>query len=208
MMQKMIYFDGARERTLKGDSLLWDESTDAWTYTSGAPKTGTQDAYNAIPTVYRGVGMIAQAVSHMPFAVYRGNNEITNSMEYADPFGYLPNPRWLFGILSQSLDVAGRAYLLPNTNAAGKTKGLQYFKPDSIQPIHDPATGFLIGFERQTQSNPIRYGVDDVIRLWLPDPYVEGTTMDGAIQPPSSWPVFAALRASGVLGNLDDFISF
>lgn len=208
MAKDLLYFDGVKARRIKSSALLWDEKTDgAWDYASGGPKAETQDAYSAIPTVFRGVDMIAQAVANMPFVIEKGGEEFDSSRDYQNKLGWLPSPNWLLSIVSKSLDVAGHAYLFPNRNPANYVKSVQYFKPNSLKPKHNKETGELTGFERKTAGKTQKYSVDDIVRFWLADPYVEGSTQGGAIKPPTVWPVKAALRAAGVLGNLDDFIA-
>lgn len=181
-------------------SLLWDEDTDAWTYYSNSPENRAPALYRTIPPLYRGIQVIADSVCKVPFAIYRGDNEAANSASWDDPTGCLPNPRRLFGMVSQALDRHGRAYLLKVRNRGRAIKALKWFAPTSITPIFDPATGELTGFERVMNSGTIRYQPDDMLYFWLPDPDVE-------IGPPLSYPAKAAMQSAGVLHNLDEFIN-
>jgi len=183
-------------------TLLWDEATDAWTYYSGKPQTKVSAFYNHIPTLFRGVEKIADAVSSMPFDIYRGKGDepVDSSQYYQNTVDFLPNYKYIFGIVSKSLDLTGTAYLFPNENDAGYRKGLQYWAPSSIEPIFDERTGELIKFERSLPGGKVPYEPEDVIYMWLDDPNVEN-------EPPKAYPAKAAMLASGVLNNLDAFVA-
>lgn len=195
MAKQLLYFDG------KSSSLLWDESTTAWTYHSNAPKTDMQTYYQLIPTLFRGVDKIAQAVGAMPWEIYKGNSEEAayTSQEYDSDIDWLPSPKSLFGITSQSLDLSGQAYFHPGENIGKYLKELRYWAFDSIDPKNDNETGELLGFIRATVKAKKFYPVEEVIYLWLPDPFTEDN------QPPMAFPAGAAMLASGVLKNMADF---
>ena len=85
MSRKSYLMDG------KNSSLLWDEETDAWTYYSGDPRRETRETrgvYQAVPTIFRGVTIIADAVGKMPFTIFRGDGdeiyEYTNQKKRSD----------------------------------------------------------------------------------------------------------------------------
>jgi HK97 family phage portal protein len=193
---RLIYYDGLKS------SLLWDETTDAWHYLSGAPETDTQKMYGLVPTLFRGVTMIANAVGTMPFEIYgKGDKAIDTSADYKNELGFLPNPRRLFSLVSMSLDLAGRAYVKPLSNKANIQKELRYFAPQSITPKFDKDKGALVGFERDRGgAQPDLLKPEELIYWWLPDPFVE-------IGPPKAWPAQDALSACGVLSNLATFVS-
>lgn len=191
--RKLMLFDGLKS------SLLWDEQTDAWTYASGGPTTPMQDRYKMIPTLFRGVNIIANSVADMPFKIYgkNGKTEIDSSQEYQNKVGFLPKPRWLFSLVSMSLDLCGKAYLRQLKNAANFPQ-LFYQIPTSI--TEKITAGQLVGWTRQENGMPVNLAVKDVIYLWLADPYVE-------LGPPTAFPAQAALAASNVLGNMDAYIA-
>ena len=83
---KLLIFDGLKT------SLLWDETSDAWVYATGGPISTAQARFQTIPTLFRGVHIIANAVSAMPFKIYgsKGNKEIDASQNYANKIGFLP----------------------------------------------------------------------------------------------------------------------
>ena len=183
--------------------MLWDEETDAWTYTSGGPKTDVQTYYQGIPTIFRGVGKIAQAVGSMPFNIYGkgGDEPIDTSDDYANTLGWMPHPRVVFELASKSLDLMGMAYfLLMQQVGTRAVKELRYVVPKTIDPKFDERTGELLGFERTVNNIKKFYTPEEMLYMWLPDPFKEQG-------PPGAFPVKAALRAAGVLANLDDFIA-
>lgn len=181
-------------------SLLWDEDTDAWTYYSNGPQSRETALYRTIPVLYRGVQIIADSVCKVPFALYRGDNEVDNSASWDNIIGYLPKPRRTLRLISQALDRHGRAYLLKVRNRGGVVKGLKWFEPTSIEPRYARDTGELIGFVRQFGATQIEYMPEDIVYFWLEDPDVE-------IGPPLSFPIRAALQSAGVLHNLDEFVN-
>lgn len=194
----IYYYDGSVK-----SGLLWDESTSAWTYHSGAPTTdGAQSYYKAIPTIYRGVAMIANAVSTVPFQVKKGKTVIDDSTDWKNALVFLPNPRRVFALTSMSLDLTGCAYWSPRANKAAITKELQYFMTSTVKPVFDDATGQLTEFERTRPKMivPEKIKPQELYYFWLQDPYVE-------IGPPTAYPVKAALSAAGVLANLNSFVA-
>ena len=193
-LNKLYLWDGMKS------SLLWDESTDAWTYYSNAPEVETQEYYQSVPTIFRGVSKIAQAVGSMPFNIYgRGDKPVDQSTNYLNVLGFLPNPGQTFAIASQSLDLSGQAYFMPLRNDARVERELRYIVPRTIKPIYDEKLGKLTGFKRTANNVEKSLDVDDLIYMWLPDPDVE-------LGPPKAFPVKAALLAAGVLSSLDAFV--
>ena len=189
-----MVFDGVNT------SLLWDESTDAWVYQSNGPATPMQNRYQMIPTLFRGVNIIANAVATMPFKVYKakGDKEIDNSAEYSNAMGFLPSPRQTFGLVSMSLDLSGRSYLRPTKNQAGYSKLLAYQNPTTIEPKIE--NGVLTGWERSENGQTKHLKVEEIVYMWLADPYVE-------LGPPTAYPAQAAFSAASVLGNMDSYIA-
>ena len=202
MINRLLYLDTYHKDGIK-TSLLWDEETEAWTYTSGGPKTDIEKYYQGIPTIFRGIGKIAQAVGSMPFNIYgkSGDEPIDTSEEYTNALGWLPGPRATFEIASKSLDLMGVAYfLLMKKERSGAVAELRYMVPKTFDPKFDEKTGELLGFERMVNNTKKTYTPEEILYMWLPDPYKEQG-------PPRAFPAIAAKRAAGVLANLDDFIA-
>jgi HK97 family phage portal protein len=198
-MKRGAYFvDGSQE--VKA-SILWDEETDAWNYSSNPPTQKAAMLYRTIPTLFRGVTIIGDTVTKVPFAVYRGDEEVDTSSSWENKAGYFPNPRKAIKLTSQALDRHGRAYWLKAKNRGGVVKELKWLTPTSITPIFSQTTGELEKFERSTaDGRTIVYKPDDIVYFWLEDPDVEQG-------PPLSWPCKSAEQAAGVLHNLDEFIN-
>ena len=198
-IKRGVYFmDGKQE--LKS-SLLWDEATDAWKYFSNSPHAVVSGLYRTIPTLYRGISIIENECQNVPFSIFnKSGEEIDNTQDWQNIVGFLPNPRRLFGTVSQSLDRHGQAYLLKEQNRAGIVKSLKWMAASNIEPNFKENTGELIDFTRSVGSQTIHLPVKDVLYFWLVDSDVEQA-------PPESWPLRAALQAAGVLHHLDEFMN-
>lgn len=192
---RMTLFDGTKSIDLP------QYPDEAWTWLSGKPggdAPGLQSYYKAIPFLFRGVDMRANRVSSMPFGIFRGETEIDNSADYQNAVGFLPNPKRLFALIEMSLVLLGKAYLF-NVRNTRITLDLKYLNPLTIDPqIEDPEG--LTGFKRTTTKGTKDHEVKDIIYFWPGDPWVE-------LGPPTASPGSAALMASGVLANVDEFIA-
>jgi HK97 family phage portal protein len=192
---RMTLFDGTKSIDLP------QYPDEAWTWLSGKPDgdaPGLQSYYKAIPFLFRGVDMRANRVSSMPFGIFRGETEIDNSADYQNAVGFLPNPKRLFALIEMSLVLLGKAYLF-NVRNARVTLDLKYLNPTSIkEQIEDPEG--LVGFKRTTTTGTKDLEVEDIIYFWPGDPWVE-------LGPPTASPGSAALMASGVLANVDEFVA-
>lgn len=195
MNNRIMAFDGGKSIEL---SRYPDE---AWTWLSGkqdADSQGLQDYYKAIPWLFRGVSLRANAVSKMPFVIMRGKTEVDTSFDYQNIVGFFPNPRRLLKLVEMSLTMMGRSYLFRSRNTR-KTLGLRYLNPTTIKPRIDEGLG-LEGFNRTLATGTKSLDVEDVIYFWYEDPWVE-------LGPPIASPGKAALMASGVLANVDEFVA-
>lgn len=173
---------------------------DAWTYLTGQPdggEAGIKDYFKAVPWLFRGIGLRADAVSTMPFSIYRGENEIDTSVNYENVVEFLPNPKRTLKLLEMSLALMGVGYLF-NVRNNVVTLDLKYLNPNTITPIIDEREG-LAGFKR-TLAKTTEYEVEDIVYFWLEDPYIE-------LGEPNTSPAKAALMASGVLANVDEFVA-
>lgn len=180
----------------------------AWTYITGKSDggTGLQRYYQAVPWLFRGVDVRSNAVSTMPFSIYKGEDEYDSSEDYQNKVGFLPNPAALLGLVEAALTIWGYAYNFKERNAFIQ-KGLRYLDPNSItveiQSEDDKDKERKAGeitFIRTLNGKPKRYTTDDIIYYWKSDPFVE-------IGPPQASPVKAAVAAAGVLLNIDEFAS-
>lgn len=202
---RLTLFDGRRSIDLDTGTIksidLPQYPDEAWTWLSGKLQgdvPGLRDYYKAIPFLFRGVDMRASRVSSMPFGIFRGETEIDSSDDYKNEVGFLPNPKRLFKLIEMSLTLLGKSYLF-NVRNAVITKDLKYLNPTTVEPVIEDPEG-LIGFKRRSTKRTHDLEVEDIIYFWPGDPWVE-------LGPPEASPGTAALMASGVLANVDEFIA-
>ena len=169
----------------------------AWQYITGQPaeEKSLQEYYKAIPWLFRGVDIRADAVASMPFAIYRGETEIDSSKDYKNTLGYLPSPGALFGLIEAALTIWGYAYAF-KLRSVFMAKGVRYLLPSSVRAKITPDGE--ITFKRREGNKDVDYSTDDIIYFWQRDPFVE-------IGPPQASPAQAAASAAGVLFNVDKF---
>lgn len=194
-MSRAILTDGNQIKNIALDEL----SEDAWTYLNKTEDTSVDKLYRYTPWLFRGVNLISGAVSHIPWRIESsGGVEVTNSIEYVDPTrGAMPDPARLIDLVTKSLLLNGRAYLLKERNRA-RVLRLRYLAPSTITEQIDPNTG-EIKFTRSVNTKQIPYTTDDIIYFWYSDPSVE-------LGPPKAWPARSAMHAATVLTNLDVFV--
>ena len=157
--------------------------------------TDPASLFRAVPWLYRGVQLRANAVAAMPFAVMRGDEEIDTSEDYKNVLGWLPNPRRLFYMTEAALCCFGAGYWWNERNRV-VTKSVRYVVPTTIEPVIE-ADG-LKAFIRTANGRRVQVPPETLTYFWHPDPWVE-------LGPPLSSPVMAAIAASGVLYNLNQF---
>lgn len=152
-----------------------------------------QDAYTKVSWVRRCVDLRANALSSIPFAVYRGKaggDEI--EWEYADQ---LPALLWQ---TSAALQIYGRAYWMRQRNRYGVDKGFRWLLPTSIAPKFDREKG-LVGFEREVKGVRYPLEVEDLVYFWLPPTGAE-------LGPGDGW-VTTALPAAEIVNAADVMIT-
>jgi phage portal protein BeeE len=179
------------------------DTPEAWRLLSGATDEehiSPRQYFRAVPFLFRGVELAAGAVASMPFVIYRGKSEYDTSEDYQNKLGFLPKPHELFWMLEACLMLEPTAYLFSD-NVGEMRKRLRYIRPDGATPVIDPVKG-LTHFERYVNSQKHNFAPgQDIVYFWRPDPYAEQFT------PGNSSPGKAALAASGVLANVDEFVS-
>ena len=153
------------------------------------------DLFRAVPWLYRGVDMRANAVAAMPFAIMRGETEIDTSEDYQNKVGWLPDPWRLLYLTEASLTVFSRAYWWNERNRVLQTAA-RYVQPETIEEEIKPAG--LVGFWRTANGVRQFIPVDRLTYFWRPDPWVE-------LGPALSSPMLAAVASAGVIRNLDRF---
>ena len=196
MKRNYLITGSTKAATLYGD--------EGWTVIGGDEERKGIDAYfSAVPWLYRGVKAKAKDVSHMPFAVYNGEDEVVSSANWKQDagkeFDFMPNPRALLDQIEQSLTMAAKAFLFIEGNRYGIVKKLKYCAPSTITPNYDKVTGELLNYERAINGRKFPVPVDQIIAIYDADYAVEmgGGTSQAA----------AALMASGVLFNADKFVA-
>ena len=175
---------------------LNDLPKEAWRYITGGDDEGLAKYMQSIPWLFRGVDIRFNALTNIPFVIFRGEDIIDSSEDYNNIVGILPKPIQLFGLIEAALTIFGYAYLFKTRNQF-KIKDLRYLVPTSVTEKIDKKRGD-IRFSRSVDGKPIGYTTDDIAYFWKPDPFVE-------LGPPLSSPAMAAANACGVLLNVDEF---
>jgi HK97 family phage portal protein len=179
---------------------LEDMPEEAWRYLAGGDQktADRKKAFREIPWVSRGVHLRGNGVASLPFVIKRGDNLVDNSEEYQNAVGFFKAPRRLLNQVEQSLTLFNRAYAFRKA-LLNRTIELRYMVPNTITPKINQITG-LEYFERVIGGKPKRFEIEQVVYWWAADGYVE-------VGPSDNSPVVAALRAAGVLINMDEFIA-
>jgi len=181
---------------------LEDFPKEAWQILTGGPTGGDGDVkkmYEAVPWLFRGVDVRASAISNMPFTIYDGENEYDTSENYQNKLGWWPNPEATLYLTEASLALTGRAYLNKvRANRLNVIQSLRYLLPTSITPKIDEELG-LVGFKRRLKSESREIPMENLVWIWMRSAFTE-------IGPPSSSPAKNAMRAAGVLFNVDTFV--
>lgn len=181
---------------------LEDLPEEAWRIVVGDTGDGRDRAsklYGTVSWLYRCVDIRAGAVASMPWEITRGDELfVTNDDDAPEQFGWLDDLSGLLYRTEAALALAGRAYWFRERNLM-RTLGVRWLRPDSVRPVIDRHAG-LTGFTRMIDGHDVPLAVDDLVYVWLPDPFVE-------LGPAEHWPGKAALGAAGVLANMDAFIA-
>lgn len=169
-----------------------DLPADTWRIIGGSSTSGigALGAYRVVPIIYRCARLRAKSVQSFPIALYRGNTDISDTDEGLSELARIRNLLYLFEL---SLVVYGRAHALRERGRLTRSERLRWIASPGIAPRYD-ATHGLIGYTRNGQS----LDVEQVITAWLQDPSVD-------VGPDVS-PAAVALRAAGVLDNIDTFL--
>jgi len=200
--QDLILFNGLKAMTLKTGNIE-RYPDEAWNWLAGEREHGesAQIYFKAVPWLYRGVTLIADAVASVPFSIWKGNTEFDTSDDYQNKVGFMPNIKTLLWLIAACLTLEPYCYLFSD-NVGKIRKRLRYILPDGVQPVIDPIQG-LTAFKRTVNYQLKEFKpIDDIIYFWRPDPYSEQYGYPG-----TSSPGKAALMASGVISNVDEFVA-
>lgn len=191
---------------MKRDAYIYDGAVKAlslrdpegWRTVATTPEAGQLDsvrAYATVASVFRCAGLRCSGVQGMPFALKRGQTDITEGDEGRRLATNLRRHLWR---IEAALCFYGACYLLPVVNKFRRNPGLQWFIPSSIVPQYNPsAPGGVSWYDRYTIGLSQRYQPDELIAIWLPSLIAEVG--------PGTPPAQAALGASNVLAGLDAF---
>jgi phage portal protein BeeE len=177
-----------------------DFPAEAWHTVTGTDEGGgvLKKLYSSVPWLFRGVDIRAKALAKVPFTITKGETVIDTSEDYKNAVGFWPKPDETLELLEASLTLMGRAYLLKAENQFGFLKLLRYLAPTTISPKIDKDEG-LLHFERRIGGTPRRLELEEVAWFWGRDAFTE-------IGPPDTSPAKTAIRAAGVLFNVDSFV--
>lgn len=174
-------------------SFLIGTNDEGWRVISGQPEGRNGDvlgAYTVVPIVYRCARLRAKSVQSMPLALYRGKNDISDTPEGVIELARIRQLLYLFEL---SLVIYGRGHALKEQGVLTRQERLRWVATPGIAPNYSTANG-ISGYTR----NGKQLTVDQVLSVWLQNPSVD-------IGPDVS-PVAVALRAAGVLDNIDTFL--
>jgi hypothetical protein len=214
--QKIIFTDGQTTKSIS----VWDDDPQLWTTIGGRPfdaaQTTIEILYNRVSWLRRANKIISTSVANVPFIITRNGEEVDNSANYQNVVGFFPNPQRTLALAAGSRQLTGSGYFWNLKNENGVKKGLKYLNPLSIEEVYNRGkpkmvngvrvpTGGLEGFLRKIEGEggsivTIPVSVEDITFMWMSDEYVE-------IGPARNYPARAALAASGVLDNIDIFVS-
>ncbi len=199
-MVKGFIFDGQKSIGLE------QYPAAAWTDLSGdgtiinnsrANILPTQGLYETVAVLYRCVEIRANAITQIPWAVMRGDEEVWHSREKEVPrtLPSLRNFRRLLWNTEACLCLAPEAFWFNERNRA-RTIRYKWLAPTSVLPVWDTTKG-LIGFDRTTDGGTRRFDTEDIVYIPRLNPMHE--TVPG--RPPAQ----AVMSAAGVLYSVDAF---
>jgi len=150
-----------------------------------------EQAYRFVPWERRAVNLIANAVAHVPFALWSGEEDVAESNPFA-----LQLPR-LLNLTARSIEKNGRAYWLLESNRLGRNVMPRFIPAKSVKPIVDRErglTGFNIGFSSSTRDFPL----EQIIYFHLPndDSEIEADTAPSATAVEAASLLWAANRVA------------
>ncbi len=167
-------------------------------------KTSLVKLYATVSWLYRGVALLENGVSSMPFEIRRGEQTIyefdpSGSKQDVPPAGleFLIDIPYLSGMINGAAVLRGKAYIF-NIKNGTKTLELRWFNPDTIDPKYDNR-GHLISFTRTIQGHETALDLEDVLYFWPPDKFIENG-------PAQNYSGRAALASAGVLNSMDEFL--
>lgn len=171
---------------------------EAWTYLTGKSSPEGTDAaarYANVPYLFRAITLRTQALAALPYS-WHMEDEGGDEMESDPPFPFECELSHLLAHLEMSVLLYGAGYVLKERNRGRVVKSLRVLHPASIVPEYDEQQG-IKGYKRTIGGQVVYLQPDEVIPVWTPPIGAEIGYGVGEAQ--------VALRAAGVLYNLDEF---
>lgn len=198
MPNKTYYYDGQNMKNIDP----WHSDGAMWKYSSNAPALVDDDLYARVAAVYRAVNFTADALSNMPFAIVNQNgDEVDTSQEYHNIVGFLPYPRQVLRLWTQSLIVTNRAYGFQEKKGTRVTN-LRYIAPATIAPISD--TSGITGFKRTIGTQTTEYKIDP--KGFCNIFYAFNLNWKEELLPGNQSPFLAMMNAAGIGYYADRYI--
>ena len=193
-------------RQTAGKAIAIDQfPPEAWTMVMGGEGGEAADLerlWRVVPWLNRGVGILANAITNIPFVILNERGEeVDSSQDYQNVIGLWEDPFHDLWLMEASLALFGRSVWLIEERGRGRMTmpaGLRYFVPSTVKPLMDADRG-LYGYRRAVSGRqPEAFDVDELLYIKQPDPY-------GEIGDPKWSRAIAAMAAAGVLSNVDEF---
>ena len=187
------YFDGKNLKALPlTDVAPWiDAGFGEWFMGHNDAKVTAEASYSLNGWLRRCVDVRAAAISALPWALFRGENQITDSDDPdIDGLPWLPTLSSMIAQTEAAMTIVSTAYWFKVTNRGRRINELRWFAPNTMTPVWDKRAG-LVNFERKLGEEKIIIAPEDIVYFNIPNPLHETE--------PASSPVKAALQDVGVL---------
>lgn len=167
---------------------------DAFTSLMGESSSGgVMTYYKTVPWLYRGTNVRANSIAYLPRCWEDAGGK--EKEDYRPPFAM--NVNRLLNEIEADLTLFGTAYIWKDAGVPTRMRQIRRLLPSTITPITDKDTG-LKGFKRSIGGTIKEFSLDEIAYIWLPNRESEL----GPGMPPGQ----AAMRAGGVLRNLDELV--
>jgi len=119
-----------------------------------------------VPWLNRAVDIRASRVSSMPYALMRGDDDVTDEPEYAS---FMSDMRYLLYMVELSKVLLGAGYLYIDANASGRNVTLRFIRKQFITP--HVVNGVLVEFWSSLMDNsvPRTIPLDRMVYFWNPN---------------------------------------
>jgi HK97 family phage portal protein len=184
-------YDGTKAIPLHA---ITQDTLNSWwwgTPVEGGNIMGALDAYRAVPWLFRAVDIRARAVAKMPYSLYAGRSkrDLRKDPQYTPLTRVLKR---MFFLAEAGLCLYGAGYWTKEDELSPR-----WLLPTTMTPEFSETQG-LTAFTRRVNGREFRIPTRQVLYVWLPNPAGE--------LGPGQAPAAVALRAAGVLHNLDTYL--